>query len=250
MDTFEHDQGSVIGKDIPYETIEREFCRVKKFTPFAVIEADKIREVSKFMPYAALSVESPRLPGEATMYVTHKHDFRHLWDVFQQRGVKAEEEVLVAYVPKKRRFLSGAWASLHIYVFPKEHLEEMYDQNFRPDSYEAWLTPIAEWEPTNIVGPNQELATSMNRRAFKNALIITVILMVIWALVLEFIPEGWWVLAINVAGVILTSWILLSCAIPFLKAYMPTVLAGMASGTLWFVMFVAIRNVIGLVVGI
>jgi len=250
VDTFEHDQGSVIGKDIPYETIEREFCRVKNFTPFAVIEAGKIKDISKFMPYAALSVESPRLPGEATMYVTHKLDFRHLWDVFQQRGVKAEEEVLIAYVPQKRKFLSGAWASLYIYVFPKGHLEEMHDKNFRPSNYEAWLMPIAEWEPTDIVAPNQESATSMNRTAFRNALIITGILMVIWAVVLEFIPEGWWVLAINVAGLILTSWILLSCAMPFLKDYMPTLLAVMASGALWFVMFVAIRTIIGVVVGI
>lgn len=94
-----------------------------------------------------------------------------------------------------------------------------------------------------------EEAKSLNRRAFKNGPIVTLILMVIWALVLEFIPEGWWVLAINILGILLTAWILLSTAIPVLKVHMPTLIAVIASGALWFVMFVAIRFIIGAVLG-
>ena len=96
---------------------------------------------------------------------------------------------------------------------------------------------------------NSELVHLLLRRAFKNGLIVTFILMVIWAIVLEFIPEGWWVLAINIVGILITAWILLSTAIPFLKVYLPTLIAVIASGILWFVMFVAIRFVIGAIIG-
>ena len=96
---------------------------------------------------------------------------------------------------------------------------------------------------------NHDIESSINKRAFKNGLIVTLILMVIWALVLEFIPEGWWVLAINILGILLTAWILLSTAIPFLKVHLPTLIAVITSGGLWFLVFVAIRFIIGAILG-
>jgi hypothetical protein len=95
-------------------------------------------------------------------------------------------------------------------------------------------------------------ARSLDKRVFKRGLIVTSILMVIWAIVLEFIPEGWWVLVINILGILLTYWILLSTVIPFFKGSLrtiSTIIAVIASGVLWFVMFVAIRFIIGAILG-
>ena len=95
----------------------------------------------------------------------------------------------------------------------------------------------------------ESIAVSLTRRAFKNSLIFVAIIMVIWAIVLEFISQGWWVLVINIGAIIVTAWTILSCAIPFFRLYMPGIVAFLISGTLWFVMFIAIRLIIGAILG-
>jgi hypothetical protein len=95
----------------------------------------------------------------------------------------------------------------------------------------------------------RELVVKDIRRAFRNGLIVTSILMIIWAIVLEFIPEGWWVLAINIFGILITVWVLLSTAIMFFRRYMTMIPAIMLCLGLWFIMFVAIRFIIGAILG-
>jgi hypothetical protein len=155
MDSSEHDKPLIIGKDIPWKTIEQYTCRVKHFAPYGEIREGKIVPPTLPLPYAMLSVELPELrnkfPTEVSMPVAHKEDFRNLWVVFQERGVKAEEEVLVSYAPfsKSRllRIISSFMPCLHIYIFPRGHSDESSTPNFRPENWSTWSTPIAAWHP-------------------------------------------------------------------------------------------------------
>lgn len=123
MGTNEDSESVTIGKDIPWGVIYGGYCRVTHFTPFATVEAGKIREFSQLtgvvglMPYALLSVEmvvddacpwktgflfKPKslcLPKEASMPVVHRIDFLNLWEIFREIKLSTGEEVLVQYRP-------------------------------------------------------------------------------------------------------------------------------------------------------
>ena len=155
MHMQEDKERPIIGQDVPWEIIERESCRVKHFTPFAVVESGKVKRTQPILPYASLLVDLPKLqdanlPREASLPVAHKDDFLRLWEVFNQRGVHPEEEVIVYYEPFYRsRFLSRFAPRLHIYIYPKGHHDQTYDLDFRPKSYEAWFQEIGKWVPKN-----------------------------------------------------------------------------------------------------
>jgi len=153
METSEHSEPLLIGKDIPWGTIEEQYCRVKHFTPFAIVESGKVKEVSRTLPYASLLVECPKVFKEASMPVLHKLDFRNLWEVFKEIGVSTEMEILVVYAPLKRRKLaklfSGVLPSLVIQLYPKgslERLERKPDTQLPAEEYLKSLLPIAEWD--------------------------------------------------------------------------------------------------------
>lgn len=141
----------LIGKDISWEDIEGVVLRVKHFTPFGTIEGDKIKAPPIPMPYAALVVESPYWSRELSLPVTHKVDFRNLWECFQVRGVNPEEEVLIGYqtVPRRRfgKLFSSFLPKLRILIYPRGHLEEAEDPSFHTKDASTWFTPIAEWNP-------------------------------------------------------------------------------------------------------
>jgi hypothetical protein len=134
----------LIGKDIPWKTIEQEGLRIKHFATFAEVQGTKVKHSSATMPYGLLTVESTKLPQEATLPVAHKVDFRNLWEAFKIRGVNPEEEAIVFYAPQSG-FLSTFKPKLHIFIYPKGHLEEMHDPSFKPDNPIAWFEPIEEW---------------------------------------------------------------------------------------------------------
>ena len=143
----------LIGRGIPWKAIEQEPLRITHFTPLVNIENHKVKSHS-LGPYAFLAVESPKLNSEALLPVGHRVDFQHLWEVFKQRGVAEDEEVLVFYAPIKRKWYK--WASsflpkLHIFIFPKGHLEEIHNPNFKPDNARSWFKPIAEWRPDKMI---------------------------------------------------------------------------------------------------
>jgi len=149
MDNPEHSEPATIGIDIPWEAIVGEACRVKNFMPLARVEAGKIKDTMSALPYGTLLVESPKLPKEAYLHVVHKDDFRTLWEVFRERSVGCEEEVIVFYVPFYKEglktLLSAVMPRLHVYIYPKGHLEEIYDPNSTVDQF--FRKPIAQYEP-------------------------------------------------------------------------------------------------------
>jgi len=140
-----------IGKDIPWKAIEKEDCRVLDFEPIATIQKGEIKDVSKFVPYAVLLIESPKLPKGAMLPVSHREDFRNLWKVFMERTVSPEEEVIVFYMPffKKRILnilLSTLMPKLHIHLYTKGWQEIVHRPNFRFNNLRDFQ-PIAKWQP-------------------------------------------------------------------------------------------------------
>jgi hypothetical protein len=141
-------QGLFIGKDIKWEEIERHGFRVVRFLPFAYIENGKIKDFSKFMPYAYLSVDCPASREENThifMPVLHRIDFSHFWELYKERGVTSDEEVIVQYVPLKKRLgkLLGKmklFPHLLIEVRPKGSLDEIYrmDEKSKDSDKDEW----------------------------------------------------------------------------------------------------------------
>ncbi len=125
-------RGLFIGKDIKWEEIEGHGFRVMQFLPLTHIENEKIKDASKFMPYAYLFVDCPTFKRENTdilMPVLHRIDFSHFWELYKERGVTSDEEVVVSYIPHKkgaRKFLGKILPHLFIEVRPKGSLDEIY----------------------------------------------------------------------------------------------------------------------------
>ena len=140
-----------IGKEIPWDSLKGEICRVKYLTFFASVEGHKVRALGRATPYALLKVESPTLKQEAVLPITHRPDFLSLWEIFKQRGVSETEEVIISYTAffKKglRKLLNPIKPKLHFFIYPRGHLEEAYDSSFKPQDVIAWFKPIAQWQP-------------------------------------------------------------------------------------------------------
>jgi len=174
MNLQDNDEIPIIGRDLPWDAIEGEFCRIEHFTPFALVEHGKIKSASSILPYASLRVELPNLaaheeyqqklkgitlPAKASMPVLHKLDFRNIWEVFNVRHINTDiMDILVIYAPLKRRKISGLFSSilpsLVIQVHGKGALERLYS---KPEigKAEDWFNsnrPIAEWDarPENL----------------------------------------------------------------------------------------------------
>jgi hypothetical protein len=174
MDNYENSETPLIGKDIPWEAIEGEFCRIEHFTPYAIVESGKVKSASSTLPYASLRVELPdlsghpdyqkkmkniTLPREALMPVIHKLDFRNLWEVFKETEINQEiMDIIVIYAPLKRRKITSLFSnvlpSLVIQVHGKGALERLYR---KPETgkIEDWvysIRPITEWDarPENL----------------------------------------------------------------------------------------------------
>ncbi|RLC93383.1 MAG: hypothetical protein DRI39_05860 [Chloroflexi bacterium] len=144
-----HGDTLAIGEDVSWEAIRGEACRVKQFTPYVRIVAGKPEGNRGSLPYASLLVECPALQTPASMPVTNKDDFRNLWEVFRQRGVGDDEEVLVFYEPFYSsgllRPLSALKPRLYIYICPNGQLDTLRGCSRAHASTQ--LRPIAAWQP-------------------------------------------------------------------------------------------------------
>jgi hypothetical protein len=142
----------VLGKQIAWETVEGECFRVKAFSESASIRGRRVNQPLVPFLYALLTVECPKLPGEASILVSNRVDFKHLWELYEERKVGDDEEVLLFYNPlgKKRlgklgKMMKSFLPCLDILVYPKGHLEEMYDRTFHPPNAIAWFRDRAKW---------------------------------------------------------------------------------------------------------
>jgi hypothetical protein len=144
-------ESPVLGKAIPWKQVEGQFLRVKWCRLFASIQDGTIKP-DPTGSYAALGVECPSLAGEAFIVVSSEVDFRHLWELYAQRRVADDEEVLLSHVPvdEKRlgRMIATLLPCLDIMVYPRGHLKQAYDPEFRPRSWAAWNRERARWRPS------------------------------------------------------------------------------------------------------
>jgi len=151
-----NNEGLIIGRNISLDDIEKEFCRVIHFIPFATLESGKIEQISRISPYASLLLESQVLRQEATLPIIHKDDFKVLWGVFKERGINSDEEVLIVYErfgnKGLKKSLSPIMPSLHVWIYQKGHLEKIYDffNNPKPQNWKSapHKQYVAEWHPT------------------------------------------------------------------------------------------------------
>jgi hypothetical protein len=142
----------LLGKQIAWDTVKGECFRVKGFTRFASIADRRVNQPLVPFLYALLTVECPKLRGEASILVSNRVDFKHLWELYEERRVGDDEEVLLFYNPLREKRLGklgkrmkSFLPCLDILVYPKGHLEEMYDKTFRPPNAIAWFRDRAKW---------------------------------------------------------------------------------------------------------
>ncbi len=153
-------QSTMIGEDIPWVETKGHGFRAKKFTSLASIGKGEIKEPKQSFhntPYALIEVECPCFDyGETTILlpVAHRLDFRHCWELFNERGIEPEEEAIVSYSPSESKFYKFFGKSLPhllIEVRPKGSLEEIYELG-KYDGLSVLevlhrTKPIAIWEP-------------------------------------------------------------------------------------------------------
>jgi hypothetical protein len=143
--------------DREWSVIDGEACRVLEFIPWGCIREGKII-ADKADPYASVILECKKLPETIKGYITHKIDFRHLWEVFKERTVKENEEVIIFWTKKhyKIKWLRyfRSFPELRVDIYRKGHLEFLADpKNWQPESgkrpsAKEMLTPIVslKWE--------------------------------------------------------------------------------------------------------
>jgi len=147
--------------DREWAVIDGEPCRVLAFTPFSLIKNGKVLAGKPTDPYphAILTLECKKVQGIIKGYVWHKIDFRHLWEVFETRTVKENEEVIIFWTKRNYKYFWGRYLSyflpkLRVDIYRKGWLEYMADpKNWEPESGERpsakeMLTPIVslKWE--------------------------------------------------------------------------------------------------------
>jgi tetratricopeptide (TPR) repeat protein len=121
----------VIGEHIPWKFIKKIHFRIKHVTNLAqVTSKGEVKATNPTMPYALLKVEDGTHLIEFQLRVTHRLDFLNLWAIYNDRGIKPEEEVLVAYTPQEGLlgfFFSSIQPCLSFYIYPAGHLKNKVD---------------------------------------------------------------------------------------------------------------------------
>jgi len=105
-------------------------------------------------------------------------------------------------------------------------------------------TDAGEDEPGQISQFTKDLIKSEYRKGFRNALIFGFILVIIWAVLLAFVPDGWWITVINILFFIATAIVIGMSSIQFLRLYMPKIVAIILSAGIYVIMVVLIRSII------
>jgi hypothetical protein len=143
-------------RDDEWSVIDGCECLVKEFRPMAAtVEDGKVVAPSRRLPYAAVDFVCAEFEGDATGFITHRDDFRHLWTAVNDRGIGDDEELIIIWTRQYpswwARRTSKALPKLVVWVCPSGAYELMTDPGARPElageeRFQA-LRPIAEWKP-------------------------------------------------------------------------------------------------------
>ena len=85
----------IILKNKDWDIIKEQWLRVIEFVPWGKIENDKIMALDSRAPYASITVECKKFPQNVEIFITHKIDFRNLWEAIKERQSNKNEEVLI-----------------------------------------------------------------------------------------------------------------------------------------------------------
>ncbi|MFH1655780.1 MAG: hypothetical protein ABH954_04130 [Candidatus Omnitrophota bacterium] len=145
-------------KDSEWNIIDGAICRVIDFVPLeSSVKDGKVITTDKTTPYASITIEYKYSAQKITGLITHKLDFKHLWEAFKERGIKKdEEEVLIVWTIKHYKFkiykwLSASMPKLWVMICPKKAYELWNYPAYKRDleGEARWLAqkPIVEWKP-------------------------------------------------------------------------------------------------------
>ncbi len=132
-----------LGKDIAWNKINGELCHVLDFFPHASVQNGKIESTGISMPYASLTLECPKMSEKVAYSIIHRIDFTNLWEIFRERGVKENEEVLVGryeYRTILGRLFSPFLPKIYILIYPKGSFNKFNGKNWQEKTQgEAWV---------------------------------------------------------------------------------------------------------------
>jgi len=156
VDIMSASEELVLLKDKEWSVIDEEACRVIEFEPYSRIIEEKIYG-PKTEPYASVILECKKVQGRIRGYITHKIDFTHLWMIFEERGVKEDEEVIIFWTVKhyKHPWImhpSAAFPKLIVNIHYKGYLELIAGEISKPKnrSWEDMGIPIVSLKPEVI----------------------------------------------------------------------------------------------------
>jgi hypothetical protein len=92
-----------VGKDIPWYLVKNMPLLVYRFTTLAKMVQGRVvsRGAFNLDPFALIEVNAPLRSEQLTIPIEHSTDFQHLWEIFEERGVSEDEEVVMFYTPNK-----------------------------------------------------------------------------------------------------------------------------------------------------
>jgi len=142
-------------RDIDWQIIEGDACRVMGFTPMAEIINGKVRAFSMTTPYAAVIFECKKIPLPVEGFIFHKLDFMNLYEAMREKSLQDDTEVLMFWNKKHLRsyakLLSKIMPRFCFMLCAKGSFELLTDNAHRPELRgEARLIamkPIIQWTP-------------------------------------------------------------------------------------------------------
>lgn len=144
----------IILKNKDWDIIKEQWLRVIEFVPWGKIENDKIMALDSRAPYASITVECKKFPQNVTIFITHKIDFRNLWEALKERPSNKNEEVLIMCPSKYSKkifklFSLGAFPKMVMMIYPKGSFEKFTNPEWGKTEKESLeiISPIAQWTP-------------------------------------------------------------------------------------------------------
>jgi hypothetical protein len=134
-------------------------CEVEEFTSFARVENGKVvsANISKLYGFVSINCKERgvNIPRGTIGAITHKMDFRLLWEVFHERGIKDNEQVVICWSKNYLRPAAKLFATfmprIAVTIFETTAYRLLSEPDFHPEiqgraRFFAEL-PIAHWQP-------------------------------------------------------------------------------------------------------
>jgi hypothetical protein len=131
---------TVLLRDKDWEHLDGQLCKVSYFDPMASVRPEgKVISSSKAIGYAAIQIDEidlHKLPEPLIGNIVHSADFKHLWHIFEVRGVQHDEVVAVTwtnenYKSKVYKLVSAFLPKLIVYVLTEESYR-LWDITYKP----------------------------------------------------------------------------------------------------------------------